>query len=50
MNKEVEKAINQAKAAIKNIEVIKRHMKAKGVIGFCSNCGCNLYKDKQHKC
>lgn len=32
-----------------NIETIFDEMREKG-IKICSNCGCFIYKDKQHKC
>lgn len=36
--------------AIKNIAETKADMKKKGIIGFCSKCGCNRYEGKEHKC
>ena len=36
--------------SIKNLKKIKEDMKRDGVIGFCKECGCDIYKDKKHKC
>lgn len=32
-----------------NVENIFKEMKEKGM-KICSNCGCTIYKDKEHKC
>jgi uncharacterized protein (UPF0335 family) len=32
-----------------NIESTLQEMKEKG-IKICRNCGCSVYKDKEHKC
>lgn len=35
---------------LKNINDAFAEMKDKGIIGFCSECGCNKYKNIEHKC
>ncbi len=35
---------------ISNLEKIKSDMQKDGVTGFCNECGCSLYKDKNHNC
>ena len=40
----------EADRSTKNIKKIKKDMNRDEVIGFCSNCGCNRYADKVHKC
>jgi hypothetical protein len=32
-----------------NVENIFKEVKEKGM-KICSNCGCTIYKDKEHKC
>ena len=39
-----------AERSVKNMEQIKSDMKRDGVIGFCSECSCNIYKKKKHIC
>jgi len=39
-----------ADKSVINIEKQFSEMKEKGITGFCGNCGCNLYIDKEHKC
>lgn len=36
--------------SIKNIEKVKSDMKRDGVIGFCPECSCDIYKDREHIC
>jgi len=38
------------KRSCNNIEKISNDMEEDEVSGFCSNCGCNIYEDKEHKC
>ena len=40
----------EADRAVENINKVKEDMKRDGVIGFCHDCGCNLYTDKEHIC
>lgn len=46
----LERLDKAAKKSIKNIEDVKSDMIKNGVVGFCPNCGCDIYKDKEHKC
>lgn len=46
----VKRLFAEADKCIRNIEDTKEDMKKAGVIGFCSECGCNIYKYKEHKC
>ena len=45
----LERIENQFNHHSGNIETIFKEMREKGV-KICSNCGCSIYKDKEHKC
>lgn len=45
----LERIENQFNHHSGNIETIFKEMTEKGV-KICSNCGCSIYKDKEHKC
>lgn len=33
-----------------NLKQIEEDKRRRSIIGFCSECGCNRYADKEHKC
>jgi len=35
---------------VSDIKKTKEDMKRDGVIGFCKECGCHIYENKEHKC
>jgi hypothetical protein len=37
-------------SAVSNLKKITSDMKKDGVVGFCKECGVDIYKDKKHKC
>lgn len=39
----------KAQEHFKNIEGVFSDMKNKGIKGFCTECGCDVYKDKKHE-
>ncbi len=46
----VKRLIADADKAINNLNHTFSDMKRDGIIGFCKNCGCNIYENKRHKC
>jgi len=46
----IEELFREGDKTIANIELVKKDMKKRGIIGFCKECGCNIYKNKNHNC
>jgi hypothetical protein len=46
----IDRLCAMADKSINNIETQFSEMKEKGITGFCCECGCNLYADKEHEC
>ncbi len=36
-------------SAVKNLDDAWKDIKSRDIIGFCKECGGNIYKDKKHK-
>jgi len=46
----VKRLFIMADTHIDNIEAQFMEMKEKGIVGFCNECGCNIYIDRKHIC